>query len=270
VLLKILIMPVLAIYKLDSDEDPVSTLEAGEHIFGRGSLLKCDDRRVSRKHGVITVTDVAARITSTHQNPCFYQSVHSSTITILPKDSPVDISDGDKFALLADQFWFRIKVEKTPNGDQMVHDAVGDDVSTRVYENSLLEIDKIERHSPSPQISKPCSSSTSNGAENVQGDSDNSIDFLNVTPKRELEEDDMEMPANKKAKFDDELVKNEDEPRPVLNNNNKKEIMSESEDENNVYVKPVSPLPTQQVTPKKRPCSVQKESRSLEYSSECS
>lgn len=30
----------LSIYELDSDKEPVSTLETGEYVFGRGALLK--------------------------------------------------------------------------------------------------------------------------------------------------------------------------------------------------------------------------------------
>lgn len=92
-------------------------------------LLQCNDKRISRTHGLISVKNGSATITGvsnynknlihynsivifqTHQNPCFYQAANSSTITILPKDTPVFIEDGDKFALLPDQFWFRMKLK---------------------------------------------------------------------------------------------------------------------------------------------------------------
>ncbi|KAI4467934.1 hypothetical protein MML48_2g00007959 [Holotrichia oblita] len=77
----------LQIYNLDnpSDEIPLCVLSPGEHIIGRGDLLKI------------------------HQNPCFYQSAESTTVTILTKDVPAEIRDGDKFGIFPDQFWFKTK-----------------------------------------------------------------------------------------------------------------------------------------------------------------
>ncbi|KAK4885217.1 hypothetical protein RN001_001488 [Aquatica leii] len=100
------------IYKLDAETAPIANLKKGTHTFGRGALLECDDRRVSRIHGVIEISNNSVTIASTHQNPCFYQRADNKTITILPKNTPVNLNDGDKFALLADQFWFKVKIEK--------------------------------------------------------------------------------------------------------------------------------------------------------------
>uniref|UniRef100_A0A1Y1LH13 PBZ-type domain-containing protein n=1 Tax=Photinus pyralis TaxID=7054 RepID=A0A1Y1LH13_PHOPY len=107
----------LEIYKLDCEDSAICTLNVGEHIFGRGTLLECDDKRVSRNHGLITITNEKASITSTHQNPCFYIYTNSPTVTILPRDSPVNITDGDKFALLADQFWYKLKINVNNNNE---------------------------------------------------------------------------------------------------------------------------------------------------------
>ncbi|KAF5303629.1 hypothetical protein FQA39_LY09876 [Lamprigera yunnana] len=47
----------------------------------------------------------------THQNPVFYQPASNKTVTILPRNSPVNIANGDKFALLSDKYWFKISIE---------------------------------------------------------------------------------------------------------------------------------------------------------------
>ncbi|GJQ65940.1 hypothetical protein Trydic_g4038 [Trypoxylus dichotomus] len=89
----------LQIYNLDGGEDelPVCTLPSGEYIIGRGDLLKCLDKRASRTHALINIEDNSVTITSTHQNPCFYQSAESTTVVILTRGTPTEIKDGDKF-----------------------------------------------------------------------------------------------------------------------------------------------------------------------------
>ncbi|KAK5647514.1 hypothetical protein RI129_002406 [Pyrocoelia pectoralis] len=136
----------IEIFKLDSDDNPISTLKLGEHILGRGALLECDDRRVSRNHGVITIADNKASITSTHQNPCFYIFANSKAITILPKDSPVDISDGDKFALLADQFWFKIKLKRDDTELPCTNLPENNDTEAEITNEDKSKAETLKRH----------------------------------------------------------------------------------------------------------------------------
>ncbi|KAF5308181.1 hypothetical protein FQR65_LT06361 [Abscondita terminalis] len=131
------------IYKLEVDKVPIANLKEGVHPFGRGALLECDDRRVSRNHGIIEITNNAVTIASTHQNPCFYQTADSKTITILPKHSPVSLNDGDKFALLADQFWYRVKIEKSEIAGNNIDEVLNDhNESNKSTHNGDTEITK--------------------------------------------------------------------------------------------------------------------------------
>lgn len=50
-----------------------------------------------------------------HDNPCFFQSANSKTIVIIRKGVPTEISDGDKFGLIPDKFWYRTKIIMEPN-----------------------------------------------------------------------------------------------------------------------------------------------------------
>lgn len=88
---------------------------------------------MSRRHGIIKITDEEVTITPVsishfylepqnvyigvhvfqiHINPCFYISSASNTVSILTKDKPVPLKDDDRFALLPDQFWFKVKISK--------------------------------------------------------------------------------------------------------------------------------------------------------------
>ncbi|KAF2900689.1 hypothetical protein ILUMI_05492 [Ignelater luminosus] len=221
----------LSIYELDSDKEPVSTLETGEYIFGRGTLLKCDDRRVSRKHGVIKITEKAATITSTHQNPCFYQAANSSTITILPKDKPVDVGDGDKFALLADQFWFKIKFQ---NYISDIYEN-GDTNSSCIRENgNHLPVSALAGPSKAGELTQiePNESKCVDNDTNLE-----SMVLLQSNYKR-THEDDVLASEVKKARYDEDEDQLSEPEEDTSNKevDNKKDQVSESEDDTNETV----------------------------------
>ncbi|XP_063932678.1 aprataxin and PNK-like factor isoform X2 [Zophobas morio] len=97
------------LFKLGEDE-VITTFTQGSHVLGRGTSLQCNDKRISRNHATIEVTPDNITLTSIHVNPCFLRAAESKTITILKKDATTQLHDGDNFALLPDDFWFKIKI----------------------------------------------------------------------------------------------------------------------------------------------------------------
>lgn len=106
-------MTTLKIYNLDDSEEnvPVSVLAKGEHIIGR-EKLNCKDKRVSRNHALIVITEDSVTLKSTHINPSFYKPNGGNSIQLVKKDSIITLNDGDQFSLLPQEFWFRIRVTK--------------------------------------------------------------------------------------------------------------------------------------------------------------
>nr|XP_023029110.1 aprataxin and PNK-like factor [Leptinotarsa decemlineata] len=105
-------MTVLNIYKLEdvNQTKAVSSLRNGEHHIGRDGILNCTDKRVSRHHAILIITDEAVTLKSLHVNPCFYKAARGNCIVLLKKDESVNLNDGDRFALLADSYWFKVRL----------------------------------------------------------------------------------------------------------------------------------------------------------------
>ncbi|XP_070494081.1 aprataxin and PNK-like factor isoform X2 [Chironomus tepperi] len=80
-------------------------------IIGRG-FFECQDKRVSKKHGEITVLDSTIKIKSCHQNPIFYKIKNDPKKNVLRKDSEVILGDSDRFSLLPEEFEWTIRVEQ--------------------------------------------------------------------------------------------------------------------------------------------------------------
>ncbi|XP_066246002.1 aprataxin and PNK-like factor [Euwallacea similis] len=103
-------MTLLNIFSLDDvhEENVLATLSQGQHLIGRGTLLKISDKRVSRNHAVIHVALDKITLTSIHLNPCFFRAKNGKNVTVLTKDQESELNDGDQFALLPD-YWFKVK-----------------------------------------------------------------------------------------------------------------------------------------------------------------
>lgn len=82
-------------------------------IIGRG-FLQCDDKRVSKNHGVIRTELAAGEITvyikALHPtNPIFYRKQDAtSDNSVLKKDESIFLTTGDKFRLTPDGEWLSI------------------------------------------------------------------------------------------------------------------------------------------------------------------
>ncbi|XP_049884687.1 uncharacterized protein LOC126379813 isoform X3 [Pectinophora gossypiella] len=60
---------VFRLVRIDTEEPCKIVLPSGKHLMGRGKLLECDDKRVSRKHGEIEVNNDAISIKATIPAP---------------------------------------------------------------------------------------------------------------------------------------------------------------------------------------------------------
>lgn len=101
----------LYLYDCEKKEDiPIASPET---VIGRDSISRCDDKRISRQHGIIKHDGEQAertiRITSTHSNPIFLQTEADQGIQILTQDKTATLRHGEKFALLPDQYWFEVR-----------------------------------------------------------------------------------------------------------------------------------------------------------------
>ncbi|XP_049874593.1 aprataxin and PNK-like factor isoform X2 [Pectinophora gossypiella] len=99
---------VFKLVRTDTEEPCKILLPSGKHLIGRGKLLECDDKRVSRKHGEIEVNDDAISIKALHQNPCFYVKKNSEETAVLKQNCVVNLANGDKFGLLPNTYWYEI------------------------------------------------------------------------------------------------------------------------------------------------------------------
>ncbi|KAG5670966.1 hypothetical protein PVAND_001194 [Polypedilum vanderplanki] len=83
--------------------------------IGRG-FFQCNDKRVSKNHGELTVEDKTIKLKSCSVNPIFYKiNGKDGPVEILRKDSVVALGNRDMFSLLPNEFEFTIKIEDNEN-----------------------------------------------------------------------------------------------------------------------------------------------------------
>ncbi|XP_075978572.1 uncharacterized protein LOC142978140 isoform X2 [Anticarsia gemmatalis] len=101
---------VFKLIRVDAQEASKIQLVTGKHIIGRGKFLHDDDsdKRVSRNHAELEVTDDTVTLKSLHQNPCFYIKKNTTDTEILQQNSTISLNNGDKFGLIPDNFWYEV------------------------------------------------------------------------------------------------------------------------------------------------------------------
>ncbi|XP_056228693.1 aprataxin and PNK-like factor [Seriola aureovittata] len=102
-------------------------LPPGETVLGRGPLLGVNDKRVSRRHGLLQNLNGQLRLKPTHMNPCFAQSSPADpNPRPLKKDSWYRLRHGDFFSLLPGQFVYKVVAvggaERTPRNSQSLEE----------------------------------------------------------------------------------------------------------------------------------------------------
>nr|XP_037274150.1 DNA ligase 1-like isoform X2 [Rhipicephalus microplus] len=86
-------------------------LKIGKTIIGRGPLLECSDKKVSRNHAVLEVTeDGEVFLTPTHVNPCFYQVQGKGPSKVMKKDKQQLLQSGDSIALLPNSYKYIVEI----------------------------------------------------------------------------------------------------------------------------------------------------------------
>ncbi|XP_033631372.1 aprataxin and PNK-like factor [Asterias rubens] len=89
-------------------------LPLGKTVIGRGSVLGVSDKRVSRNHGVVEVSDGKLKIMSTHTNPTFYQANGTAKLVALPKDVWQYLDHGDRISLTPEQHIYEVVIDDRP------------------------------------------------------------------------------------------------------------------------------------------------------------
>ncbi|KAG8014510.1 Aprataxin and PNK-like factor [Nibea albiflora] len=102
--------------------DPIH-LPPGETVVGRGPLLRVNDKRVSRHHGLLENLNRELRLKPTHVNPCFVQSSLTDDPRPLQRDSWYPLHHGDLFSLLPGQYIYKVVAvgggDRTSRNSQM-------------------------------------------------------------------------------------------------------------------------------------------------------
>ncbi|XP_053698223.1 aprataxin and PNK-like factor isoform X2 [Sabethes cyaneus] len=131
-------------YLHDCEKQVDIIIPNAETVIGRDSILQCNDKRISRQHGIIKLSDGEApcvEITSTHSNPIFIRT-EDNVLNILTKDLTATLRQGEKFALLPDQFWFEVRFRRSVNQDQQQETAVSSS-STSVGTIRIRTMDEV-------------------------------------------------------------------------------------------------------------------------------
>ncbi|KAH3845384.1 hypothetical protein DPMN_087663 [Dreissena polymorpha] len=109
-------MSAISIVKLDDSNTQPITIEEGKTVIGRGAFLQVTDKRVSRNHGVLEVSDGKLYLTPTHTNPCFFKKTPKGSVEIMKKDERRLLENGHIFGLLPDSLYFKVSCPVTENG----------------------------------------------------------------------------------------------------------------------------------------------------------
>ncbi|XP_028398617.1 aprataxin and PNK-like factor isoform X2 [Dendronephthya gigantea] len=89
-------------YKVDISE--------GKVTVGRGPYLKITDKRVSRNHATLEVSDATFTVLPTHTNPTFYQACGDTKFEPLAKDEVKKLQDGDCISFLPNDLKFKVEI----------------------------------------------------------------------------------------------------------------------------------------------------------------
>ncbi|CAG5127096.1 unnamed protein product [Candidula unifasciata] len=93
-------------------------------VIGRGQFLQVTDKRVSRSHALLEVSDGKLYITPTHTNPCFLRTQNSKEQRALARDVKQHLDHGDEFGLLPDQFFYKVSYPQL-NGKERNYNLTG-------------------------------------------------------------------------------------------------------------------------------------------------
>jgi len=83
----------------------------GKTTIGRGPFLGVSDKRVSRSHAVLELTDGKLTILPLHSNPTFYKATGKEKFISLKKDETKDLDSGNVISLLPESLCYEVICE---------------------------------------------------------------------------------------------------------------------------------------------------------------
>ncbi|XP_052865290.1 aprataxin and PNK-like factor isoform X2 [Anopheles cruzii] len=169
----------------------IAVPEDDQH-FGRHLFFECDDKHVSRHHGLIkSVKEGEIRtvfIKALHEtNHLYYRRNKCAELLELAKDEGVSLKEGDQFGLLEKFFWYEVRAKEDGMNEENTQPAEplqaqsGDEVNnndTRMrtsttkrkpdeLPNSSEEARSSKRNRANSEDQLPCSSTSSDTTEPV-------------------------------------------------------------------------------------------------------
>ncbi|KAK7083745.1 hypothetical protein SK128_018511 [Halocaridina rubra] len=100
----------------DMDRDDPDITPKLPSVLGRGSLLKCGDKKISRRQAYLDWDDNGVMITSVHQNPTYL--IANGTEKVITEGDSCLLINGDKFGLLKTNFWYKINLSSTQEDEE--------------------------------------------------------------------------------------------------------------------------------------------------------
>ncbi|RXG56821.1 Aprataxin and PNK-like factor [Armadillidium vulgare] len=124
--------------------------------LGRGPVIKCPDKKISRNHVIIDWDDEGVLLTSIHVKPTFIV-INGEEKSLTQGQSEV-LKNGDRFGLLQDNYWYKVVIATSCSDESATNSKI-------LQKESSPCNKKIQRES-SPRCEKirkelsPCLSST--------------------------------------------------------------------------------------------------------------
>ncbi|CRK89043.1 CLUMA_CG002592, isoform A [Clunio marinus] len=180
--------------------------------LGRG-IFECQDKRVSRNHGLLTVHEEEIKIKACHTNPIFYKTNGSNQIQVLSKDSEITLHHSDKFSLLPKEFEYEVRVIRNELSEQ--ENLAGTSENDRCEETNVQQeirvrnVLEINDNLQSGLLISSEAIGQSHSTEDVSMEVENEPSKNSeATRKRSLSNDNQEDENNKKSKLNsDEKLK---------------------------------------------------------------
>lgn len=105
-------MAKLRLYNIKRDQT-IELVDSGQAIEIGRDFFNCPDKRVSRRHGLLTVINAQIKIKACHVNPIFYQIRGSNASSMLTKDdAEILLGELDKFSLLPNDYEYEIRIAR--------------------------------------------------------------------------------------------------------------------------------------------------------------
>lgn len=127
----------ITLVRLDGDAKHEVEIPVGETIIGRGPVMQCTDKRVSRTYAQIKVSeDGTVELTSTSLNPCYYNDEK-----VITKSSSVELKIGDRFSFLPNSYCYCVKAsppnaEEGTSSSDIITNSVGTDAEPLTVEEN--------------------------------------------------------------------------------------------------------------------------------------